>query len=1164
MYEMKNSELLERIINYAKAYGGGRNSTLTAERFLLSVIDVVSGTTSIEINDEDKTKLLTVLINSFPEDFGFGRIRKSLAEHIGEENESSYMEGLYIQQRLFKARDVAKKNGMEQLGPDLLLKCILDDPDDYIKSQIARRDTGAGEDIEKTVAGADALFSELGKKFDKMFDEKDVEEPAKERTESKADPSVGPKHTVARLTEKAKSIHDKLVESVFGQDNAVSVFTSGYFRAELLTLTDKMRTRPKATFLFAGPPGVGKTFLAEKAAEVLELPYRRFDMSEYADKEANIEFCGSDNVYKNGKEGNVTSFIAKNPKCVILFDEIEKAHINVIHLFLQILDAGRIRDNFTDKEISFTDAILIFTTNAGKQLYENSDSSDFSGVSRKVILKALQNDVNPETGISYFPAAICSRFASGNVVMFNYITAHNLREIAKREVLRHATNFENEVGIKFKIDELVYTALLFAEGGAADARTIRSRAESFFDDELFELFRLLDSDSVNTGIENLDSIHIGVDLPTDNKEIYELFERKDSYEVLVFASKEYYDQCVEINPETQFFNAQDIDSAKKILHDHDISFVLVDITFGRSGTEQYLNIEDVDSTARDFFWFVREAHPDIPIYLLQTEERKLNAEETLSFLRQGVRDVITLSRNKDGFASEIREINEQLHQQKSMVVLAKANKLVSFETAQLIKNKGKTAEIKLFDFEMKVAIDAEDSKNILSNVSKPDVRFDQVIGAEDAKKELQYFVAYLKNPKKYLGTGVSAPKGVLLYGPPGTGKTMLAKAMASESDVTFITAEGNQFVNKYQGEGRDRVKELFRTARKYAPSILFIDEIDAIAKERRGGENSADMEVTLTAFLTEMDGFKNDTTKPVFLLAATNFDVTPGTGKSLDPALMRRFDRRVYIDLPTKEERIRYIRMKLAEKTAFELSEDKINNIAIRSTGMSLAELESVIELSLRTAIRDGNLKVTDEIFDEAFETFNGGEAKKWDTSELERTARHEAGHAFLCWQSGETPSYVTIVARGNHGGYMLHADNEDKGVYTKEELLAKIRTSLGGRAAEIVYYGDREGLSTGASSDLAAATATAKRIICTYGMDDEFGLAVIDQQEARNGEVSTKVREAVNKILNQEMKKAIESIKENQASIDALIAKLLSDNHLTGDEIVQTFEKNSCQKTEG
>ena len=265
-----------------------------------------------------------------------------------------------------------------------------------------------------------------------------------------------------------------------------------------------------------------------------------------------------------------------------------------------------------------------------------------------------------------------------------------------------------------------------------------------------------------------------------------------------------------------------------------------------------------------------------------------------------------------------------------MVKLAKENKLISFETAQTISKNGKNAEIKLFDFEMVVAVESEDAKNDLSSVSKPNVHFDDVIGARDAKKELTYFVEYLKNPKKYMGTGVKAPKGVILYGPPGTGKTMLAKAMACEAGVTFIAAEGNQFLKKYVGEGSEKVHELFKTARKYAPSILFIDEIDAIAKERKGGVNAgSNGEETLTAFLTEMDGFINDPSKPVFVLAATNFDVEPGKDKSLDPALMRRFDRRVYIDLPNKDDRIRFLKMKIEKNHALDISNTQIDNIAL-------------------------------------------------------------------------------------------------------------------------------------------------------------------------------------------------------------------------------------------
>lgn len=1010
------------------------------------------------------------------------------------------------------------------------------------------------EDLAETIIGASAPVGQTHSKFDEAFSRYvgSAGEDA-EQTTADHDEAI---QKIADLTERVKRIHAKLSDTVLGQGNAISVFTTGYFRAKLLSMTDHQRVRP-TTYLFVGPSGVGKTFLAESAAEALELPYKRFDMSEYCDQQAAVEFCGSDRTYKNSKEGNFTSYISENPRCVILLDEIEKAHISIIHLFLQILDAGRIRDSHTNQEISLKDVILIFTTNAGKQLHSGSETGDFSALPRKVILNALQRDINPATGQPYFPAAICSRFASGNVVMFNQMTAHDLRAIAKREVLRHAENFEREFGVKIEIDERVFTALLFAEGGRADARAVRSRAEAFLDGELFELFRLTASDSVASSIGDIESIKIGVELPTADREIASLFEDREIPKVLLFSSKRVADLCRSGNFACEFFHADSIEKAEGYLRDQDIRVVLLDLNFGMKGGERYLNIEDMDSVARDFFWRVQGYGSELPIYLLQTDEHIFNAEERQSFLRQGVRGVLALA-DKADFGKSLDRICSNLHQQQSMVNLAKANKLVTFESAQRLTENGRIAEIKLFDFELAVAVDAEDSGDILSSLSRPDVKFDRVIGAEEAKKELRYFVEYLKNPKKYLGTGVSAPKGVLLYGPPGTGKTMLAKVMASESGVTFIAAEGNQFVKKYFGEGPETVHALFRTARKYAPAILFIDEIDAIGTERRGSENGKSVEETLTALLAEMDGFKKDTSRPVFVLAATNFDIRPGSGRSLDPALLRRFDRRIYIDLPKRDDRIRYMKHKKMGNPAFAITDEKIRNLAIRSTGMSLSDIESVFELSLRTVICEGGLKVTDDILDEAFETFNGGAKRNWDDIQLLRVARHEAGHAFLCWQSGKTPSYVTVVARGDRGGYTRHDDSEEKAIYTKEELLAGIRISLGGRAAEIVYYGSEDGLSTGAGGDLESATRSAQQLICSYGMDDTFGPAVVGQQEAGMGELSCEVRAAVNKILSEEMERATNLIEKNRDTVDGLVEELLTKNHLMGSEIRAVFEKKN------
>ena len=232
----------------------------------------------------------------------------------------------------------------------------------------------------------------------------------------------------------------------------------------------------------------------------------------------------------------------------------------------------------------------------------------------------------------------------------------------------------------------------------------------------------------------------------------------------------------------------------------------------------------------------------------------------------------------------------------------------------------------------------------------------------------------------------------------------------------------------------------------------------------------------------------------------------------------------------------------------------------MRSTGMSLAQLASVIELAMRTAIKDGDLKVTDAILDESFEEFNSGEKKTWNDDLLIRVARHEAGHAFLCWQSGETPSYLTIVARGSHGGYMQHEDNEGKALYSRKELRDRIRISLGGRASEIVYYGAEDGVSTGASGDLQSATALARSMICEYGMSERFGLAAIGIDPTAFRDVAAEIYREINAILSEELEKAIAILSANQAAINAIVDELMIKNHLTGDEINAVFEKHAVQ----
>lgn len=1159
MEGFKLSPVCKVLVDKAEAIHNPDGPLFTTERFLVALMDAIAAPEAT-LSGPEWDRVVNWCKLSIP---NHANARERLMERITNPPPTAYLDEVNAKKCLQVAAE-AQSGGV--VAATNLCWAIAKEPSDTIKpllSPLAADDQWKSDvvGIPDVVSGldVDTLMSPGvadGGDGVKPMDDGVVKKGATPLSPTPAAPSeaiVTPDkgmELMSSLVENTRRIRTNLKQKIFGQDNAINIFITGYYQACVRAMTDTKRNRVLASFLFAGPPGVGKTFLAEQVAAEMDLPFMRLDMSEYSGSDGVVEFCGLDDSYKDAHPGQVTTFVKDNPRCVILFDEVEKAHPDVIHLFLQMLDAGQLRDRHMKKEISFRDAIVIFTSNAGRPLYEDTEIEDFSNLSKKVIITAVREDINFKTGAPLFPAALCSRFAADNVVMFNHMQAHHLRDIARKEIGRLAANMEATLGIRFDIDESVYTALLLSEGAKADARTIRGRAENFFNNETYELFRLVEIKRTTGSLKSLSTVKMTVDLERAPETISGLFVSAAKTKILVIADAARVATLQAQMPDCELMGAQTYETAVELLRNKSADFALLDFNFAvDEATRANLNIEDVDSPARSFFHFARENRQSLPIYIVEELASAMSEEERVSFLRQGARGAFFMD-DAEEFAAQCRQIAAILCQQESLVSLARENKVLSFETAQTLSPEGDVANISLFDLATEVSVDSKDTKSLLNNASMPNVRFADVIGAEDAKAELQYFVEYLRNPKRYMGTGVKTPRGVLLYGPPGTGKTLLAKAMACESGCAFIATQGNQFRQQYLGQGAEKVREMFRTARKYAPAILFIDEIDAIARERTGGEStSSETEATLTAFLTEMDGFTTDPAKPVFVLAATNFDVKPGTARSLDGALLRRFDNRIYVDLPNKEERIRFINMKTAGKKAFAISAAIIDSLAARGVGMSLAELDSVLELALRSTIRQGSMVVTDAVLEEAFENFNNGEKTNWDSSQLERVARHEAGHALLCWLGGEKPSYLTVVARGTHGGYMQRAEQEGKAIYTRDELLARIRTSLGGRAAEIVYYGVKDGISTGPSGDLQSATAVAQHIVCTYGMDEDFGLAVVSPTAA-NGEMSVEVRAAVNRILKEQMAETIRLVEEHKDTIDALVAELLYKNHLNEQEI--------------
>ena len=382
----------------------------------------------------------------------------------------------------------------------------------------------------------------------------------------------------------------------------------------------------------------------------------------------------------------------------------------------------------------------------------------------------------------------------------------------------------------------------------------------------------------------------------------------------------------------------------------------------------------------------------------------------------------------------------------------------------------------------------------LINSERPKVKFDDVAGVEESKEEVKEIVDFLKNPERYITLGAKIPKGVLLVGPPGTGKTLLAKAVAGEADVPFFSVSGSSFIEMFVGVGASRVRDLFEKAKKEAPAIVFIDEIDAIGKSRAAGAmmgGNDEREQTLNQLLAEMDGFDSDKS-PVIVLAATN------RPEVLDAALLRpgRFDRQVLVDKPDFKGRVDILKVHSKEvKLNKSVDMDEIGRL---TAGLAGADLANIINEAALLAGRAGKASIEQQDLVEAVERAIAGLEKKSrriNPKEKKIVTYHECGHALIAetTKGADKVTKVSVIPRGLAAlGYTLNAPEENKFLMQKHELIAKIDVLLGGRAAEHVFIGE---ISTGASNDLERATDIIKAMVGMYGMSDVAGLMVLEKQ---------------------------------------------------------------------
>mgnify|MGYP000816828838 CR=1 FL=1 len=460
------------------------------------------------------------------------------------------------------------------------------------------------------------------------------------------------------------------------------------------------------------------------------------------------------------------------------------------------------------------------------------------------------------------------------------------------------------------------------------------------------------------------------------------------------------------------------------------------------------------------------------------------------------------------------------------------------------------------------------SDSLMFNMGKSDakvyvksaegIKFADVAGEDEAKENLTEIVNYLHDPTKYQEIGASMPKGVLLVGPPGTGKTMLAKAVAGESNVPFFSISGSEFVEMFVGMGASKVRDLFKQAKEKAPCIVFIDEIDAIGQKRSGGQygGNDEREQTLNQLLTEMDGFEGN--NGVIILAATN------RPESLDPALTRpgRFDRRVPVELPDLKGReailqVHAKKIKVAEDVDF-------NKIARMASGASGAELANIVNEAALRAVRDGRRFATQADLEESIEVVIAGYQKKnaiMTDEEKKIVSYHEIGHALVAaMQTHSAPvQKITIVPRTSGAlGYTMQVEEGNHYLMSKTEMENKIATLTGGRAAEEVVF---HSVTTGASNDIEQATKLARAMITRYGMSDDFDMVALetvnnqylggDASLACSAETQTRIDQRVVELVKAQHEKAVNILTENRAKLDELAQYLYEKETITGEEFM-------------
>ena len=961
--------------------------------------------------------------------------------------------------------------------------------------------------------------------------------------------------------QQTKALMAAAAEEVEGQEAAIAMLGDAFLRARL----GASPRGPRGIFTFLGPPGVGKTLLAETfanhLAQVAADPYvfRRFDMSMFAGHQNHEQLFGTEGFYKGARAGTLTGLVKENPRTVILFDEIEKAHDNVIQSLLAVLDKGEVVDKHLDEPVDFSETWLIFTSNLGREFFHESNQSGFLQTLDHApgmvfeILGSAKRRGQGEVNTPALAPEFVSRLAKGGAVVFRTLETRHYLALLDRGIKRQIANGRTRSGIDLPnvtLDREVELLFLLSLLPTLDARKVVSRSEAWSIDVIGRAYRALREVLAEA---HPDHFAIRV-VASDESRAFLDARRPTEIRLLLIDEDDYLPPVLEaLQPNVVVRRVSQYAEVGEALRRFDPDLVLLDLTLGvplgSAEVEPALRIlEDLRSDASQ-----------LPVYLFS--ENPADRESFDQVLRAvldsgGARGFIPCNRRPeqpsdlDDFTDRVRVCVEELATAKLLDKERRTHRTVSWDLGFRYDPDQQVVVAEVGLPRSVVAYSAADPSSPIRFRGIPTERFSDVVGLQRAKKRLSAVLDGLKDPSKLAAFGAKPPRGLLLAGPPGTGKTLLARALAGEAGLPFLALSAGELKSKWVGESEERIRELFAKARQYAPAIVFIDEIDGLARARERAGAAYETSV-LNQLLAELDGAGPRDHLGLVLAATNHPDV-------LDPAVIRpgRFDEVIPIDLPNLAARRAFFELRLADVPTDGTID--LEWLARAAGGASPAELDRMVREAIYHAASQDRAAINEDDLHHARRLVRfGAEAKDkvLDAEDRRMTAYHEAGHA-LCFMlrfPDRTIDHLTIVPNERGAlGFLAPAHEEGRTGLTLSEVKGELVVALAGREAERLI-GGVDHMTSGVSSDLTHATGLAWHSISRWGFDEQIGPVGLDglpeQARARWGELAA---ERLWAWLGDAERGAAADLTQHRELLDQIAQTLLEQESLDWEDLKQ------------